>query len=1016
MPLFTEKSTVEEYIIEKLKQLGWQRIPGDELEREDLSEPLIVPRLVRAIKRINGSLDLTESDINRVIAELKSRPSTFEGSKQILRFLKQGVPIKLERTKELRYIKLIDFDPLDPEKTAKANEFVVSDQLTFQGPKEKIRTDLVLFVNGIPLVVVECKNPTDPSLSWEDAYRQVKDYEKLAPELFKYVQFSIAAAVTARYFPNVLGGEEVKIYCWRKQREERGGKEPTGEDVLDSTIEMLSQQTLLDILINFVFAREERGRFSKVLPRRMQYQAVNRIFERVVNNLRGKEQRNSGLIWHWQGSGKTLAMIYATHKLYRYPALENPTIFLVVDRDELEEQLSDEFSYLDLGIAKPEVISSINHLREVLTHDECRGKRGVFITLIHKFQKDLAALTFAKEHEESISNRKNVIVIIDEGHRTQYGKLANQMRSILKNAFFFAFTGTPLAKGKRDTYRVFSYPDQGELYLHKYFIRDSMDDGFTIPIVFQTRMEKEVGLRKKMLQDFLKQDVLEEIPEDLRGIVEQRISRRLNDIIVFLENPKRIEKIARDIAEHFKENVDGKFKAMVVAASRKACVIYKEKLDELLPSEYSEVVMTFNPHTDPDPIKRYYGSLRARYQNKRIDEIKSEVVRRFKEEELPKILIVTDMLLTGFDAPVLQVMYLDKPLKEHRLLQAIARTNRPFGDFKEAGLIIDYVGILKEFEKALAIYEKRDVQYVGFSPEDKVREFKKLLAETGELFSEIDTSRADRETLRSAARLLFHDIKKQQLFTLKYRRLRRIYEFLPPNYFSPADIKRFKWLTEIHNFYRNWIERQEPEEADEYFRRYFRRTVETIHKAIRVEMKEEFPRLKIDKEYLEKLQERFPKLEEQVTDLASSLHRFVCVERARRPIFESIAKKVERLVVQWRDQRMKAKEAYNRMLEVYREAMGLEERMKKLDLPEPAYFLLTRFEEKFGRSKKLVEEVRELWKKWKTDGKIFDGWNRQPTVLKEIGRDIRRFLRKKKLSLRERDELYEEIVKGLRTM
>jgi len=153
-----------------------------------------------------------------------------------------------------------------------------------------------------------------------------------------------------------------------------------------------------------------------------------------------------------------------------------------------------------------------------------------------------------------------------------------------------------------------------------------------------------------------------------------------------------------------------------------------------------------------------------------------------------------------------------------------------------------------------------------------------------------------------------------------------------------------------------------------------------------------------------------------VTDLASSLHRFVCVERARRPIFESIAKKVERLVVQWRDQRMKAKEAYNRMLEVYREAMGLEERMKKLDLPEPAYFLLTRFEEKFGRSKKLVEEVRELWKKWKTDGKIFDGWNRQPTVLKEIGRDIRRFLRKKKLSLRERDELYEEIVKGLRTM
>lgn len=1013
MPLFTEKSTVEDYIIDKLKAAGWQHIPGDDLDRDDISEPLLPRSLTSAIRRMNADLDLTDLDVSQVVNELRSRPASFEGSRQILRFLRQGVPIRLERTKELRYIRLLDFDPLDPEKTASSNEFILSDQVPFRGPKERIRADIVLYVNGIPLVLIECKNPTDPSLSWEHAYRQVKDYEELVPELFKYVQFSIAAALTARYFPNVLGEKDVSVYCWRRQQEE-AETEQTEEDILDSTLEMLSQHTLLDIIINFIFAREERGKLSKVLPRRMQYIAVNRIFERVAKNLQGKDKRNRGLIWHWQGSGKTLEMIYATHKLYRYPPLENPTIFLIVDRDELEEQLRTEFSHLDLGIAKPEVITSINHLKEVLTYDEGRGKRGVFITLIHKFQEPISSIRFSRAQRETIFSRRNVIAIIDEGHRTQYGKLAYQMRSILRNAFFFAFTGTPLAKGTRDTYRRFSYPEEGELYLHKYFIKDSMDDGFTIPIVFQTRMEREVGLKKQMLQQFLEQQFFEEIPEDLRGRVERRISRRLNDIVVFLENPHRIEKIVRDIAEHFRQNVDGKFKAMVVAASRKACVIYKQKLDELLPSEYSEVVMTFNPHTDPEPIKSYYEALKARFPNKRIEDIRREIIQRFKEEELPKILIVTDMLLTGFDAPILQVMYLDKPMKEHRLLQAIARVNRPFGDFKEAGLIIDYVGILKEFERALAIYEKQDIRYVGFRPEDKVQEFRDLLSKAEKIFSEIDRTRSDRETLIKTATLLFHSVKDQQLFFSLYRKLRRIYEFLGPEFFDQSEIRRFKWLTEVYNFYRKWIDREPSEEVDEYFRRFFRRTVETIHRTISVEMKEEFPILKFDPEYLENLEQRLPKLEDRVTDLASALHRFVCVEK-RGALFEPIAKRVERLVVEWRERKIKVKEAYDLLLDLSKQALELEERRKQLNLPEPAYLILTRLEEKIGRSEELVEEVRELWKKWEAEGKIFEGWNRQPTVLKEIGRDIRRFLRKK-LPFKEREEICEDIIKGLRTI
>ena len=1000
MTIFTEKSAVEDYIVEKLKEKGWSYIPGEELEREDYSEPLLINDFIRAIRRINANLDLSESDINRILAELKSKPASFDGSKQILRFLKQGIAIKLERTRELKYVNLLDRE--NPEN----NEFVVSSQVPFESSQGRIRADIVLYVNGIPLVVIECKNPTDPGVSWEDAYRQVKGYENIVLELFKYVQFSIAAEATARYFPNVLGSKEVNVYRWRKKGI---------EDDLTATIEMLSKLTLIDILVNFTFAREERGKSTKVLPRFMQYEAANRIYERVIGNLEGKEKKNSGLIWHWQGSGKTLVMIFAAYKLYRDPRLENPTMFLVVDRDELEGQLRDEFSYLDIGI-KPEVISSIQNLKEVLTYDECRGKRGIFITLIHKFREDdLLKLELEKRSEEVISSRKNVVTIIDEGHRTQYGKLAQQMRNILKSAFFFAFTGTPLAKGPRDTYRVFSYPDEGEPYLHKYFIKDSMDDGFTIPIVFQTRMERRVGLDKKHLEDFLAQE-LEEIPEEFKEKVERRISKRLNDIVVFLKNPERIEEIAEDIAKHFKENVDGKFKGMVVTACREACVTYKEKLDKFLHPEYTEIVMTFNPHSDPEPIRQYYDALRQKYQNKRIEDIRDEIRRKFKEEEYPKILIVTDMLLTGFDAPILQVMYLDKPLKEHRLLQAIARTNRPFGEAKEAGLIIDYNGVMKEFEKALAIYEKQDIKYAAARFDEMVKEFRELLQKAEDLFVRLDKRKADRETLKTANKMLFRDNQMEKKFADYYRRLRRIFEFVSLQYLDQDDIRKFKWLTAIYYFHRQWVEKKEPEEVDEYFRKYFGRTVETIHKAIDVRMKEEFPILKLDEEYLEKLHKIYPNLEDRVYDLAFALNKYVIVDRSQKLLYEPIARKVERIVRGWKEKKIDVKEAYERLSKVLKETRNLERRQNELGLSDQEYSMLVAMEEKLGKSKELVREVKSLWKDWEKSGKLFEGWNRKTTVLKEIGVEIRRFLRKKKLSLKDRDEVYEKIIRGLKEL
>ncbi|KPV62365.1 MAG: Type III restriction enzyme, res subunit [Candidatus Bathyarchaeota archaeon BA2] len=540
---------------------------------------------------------------------------------------------------------------------------------------------------------------------------------------------------------------------------------------MDAVCEMLNKATLLDILRHFIFVREHRGELTRVITRWMQYEATNKMFERVTKNLKGEDDRNHGLIWHWLGSGKTLTMIFTANKLWLQGIPENPTIFFIVDRVELEEQLRDEYEGLETSLPPVEKIESVKELIETLKI----GKRGAFLTLIHKFKPEEIKVLIkglekiSTEAEETILMRKNIVAFIDEGHRTQYGLLAAAMRCALKNAYFFAFTGTPIARGKKDTYAYFAYPDREEYYLHRYFIIESQRDGHTLPIAFTSRLLDKVGLKynkeisgeyqtflesesfedtedrldtnsyKEIIDFLVERGALKEIPEEYKPQVRERIKNKMNKIKVFMEKPERIQTIAEDMAKHFIENVDGKFKAMVVTASRKACVNYKKALDQAFaelripnPTEYAEVVMTFSG-TDTGEIAEYMQKLREKYgKRKEMEEIANEITNKFKEQEYPKILIVTDKLITGFDCPQLQTIYLDKLLKNHLLLQAVARANRPAKE-KEAGLIVDYVGVLEDYEKALAFYERGDFTLISqsFKDMDKfVEEFEKLLKET----------------------------------------------------------------------------------------------------------------------------------------------------------------------------------------------------------------------------------------------------------------------------------------------
>ncbi|MCS7144823.1 MAG: HsdR family type I site-specific deoxyribonuclease [Archaeoglobaceae archaeon] len=1046
----SEKRLVEDYIVEHLVKKGWSFFEASDLKRDNPREHLLTSDLINAIKRINRGFEFTESDINRILLELKKAPATMEGAKIVLRGLKHGIPIKLEKERIVKNVQLIDYEKIEN------NDFIVSRQVIFSGYGE-IRADIILYVNGIPIVLIECKSPAKQYSTLEEAYEQVKRYERTVPELFKYVQFSIIAEWNARYFSNTTYGRDVPQERWRVEGI---------EDELDAIIEMLDKKVLLDLIRYFIFIREWKGELTRVIARWMQYQATNKMVERVIKNLKGEDERKNGLIWHWLGSGKTLTMIFTANKLWTLNVLENPTIFFIVDRMELEEQLRNEYEALETSLPTLGRIESIKELIENLR----KGRRGTFLTLIHKFRpeeiktliEELEKIELEKG-EETILSRRNIVAFIDEGHRTQYGLLAAAMRCALKNAFFFAFTGTPISKGGRDTYAYFAYPEKGEEYLHRYFIVESQRDGHTLPIVFTSRLLDRVGLKynqevsqeyqeflesetfedtedridtttyKKIIDFLVEHGALREIPEEYKSKVREQIARKMNKIKVFMEKPERIQLIAEDIAKHYIENLDGKFKAMVVTASRIACVRYKRAIDEFLrkfsvskPERYTEIVMTYTQN-DPEEIRAYQQILREKYGlNREISEINKEIITKFKDEEYPKIAIVTDMLITGFDHPLLQTIYLDKPLKGHLLLQTVARVNRPAKE-KELGMVVDYVGILEDYEKALAFYEREDYKTISQSfqnIEKLIKEFENLLKEIEELIElkeyvndvdELKTAkrlRFDRETLKRITNSLLIDEEKAKKFLSNYKRLRRLFEILGP---SPEKIRyqeRYTALTEIYYTYLH--RKRDFEDVDGYVRKYFPKTLEIIQKSIDLgKIEELFPAIKLDEEYLKSLQEKYSDIAERVSNMVFDIRKFVYTEKSRSPFLETIGERVNRILQEIRDRRIKTEDAYNELKQVVTEINEIQARRKELSDRELS--ILIPIEKAVGKSQELIDSVKKLVIELEKEGLLFSGWNQKTESTKKVGLKIRSQIRKiPGLKFEDRDKIFNEIMENLK--
>jgi type I restriction enzyme R subunit len=1002
--VYTEKHTVEDFIIQELQKLGWKYIDPKEIkfERgENFEEPLIIEKLKKALKRINSKLELTDNDLNFIITSLRNLPPNVEGIIRFLDIFKNGIVIPLEKERKNELIKIVDF------KDTEVNEFIVTRQFRVEGLRGD-RVDVILFVNGIPLILIECKNPTREEVDWTEAYNQIKRYEDEIPELFKYIQFSIVTdGIETRYFPNAFRDKteefrEVSHNVWRDPFPFK--KEEFEDDELKIAIYgLLSKKNLLDIIENFIFTKKEKDKSVKVMARYMQFRAANKIYQRVINTLQKKENKKFGLIWHWQGSGKTYTMAFSAWKLFRAPEAEKPSIFIMVDRTDLEEQIEKDFSFIEIPIEK---VGSIKKLIEILRWGK-DSKRGIFLVTIEKFSPK----EFMQIEEESGKievERENVVVLADEVHRTHYGKFETIMRSVFKNAFIFGFSGTPLSKVDRNTFQRFC--PKGELYLDRYSILDSLEDGFTVKFSYEARLP-EYHLDKSQYDAVAKFEERE--IENLSEVEQRELRKKVKRAKALVKGSERINSIAKDIANHFKEVVDPtELKAIIVTIDREACVLYKNALDKFLPPNYSEIVMTFNQNSKKIIIEDYFKKLEEKYNTRDIKEIHNKIIDNFKTGKEPKILIVTDMLITGFDAPILWTMYLDKPLKEHRLLQAIGRTDRPFLR-KKFGLIIDYIGIYPELEEAFEEFEANDKAILKATITDLSREkdkFKEDITNIIKVFK--DVKKEDTyESLESALNILI-DPEKAKNFEVYMKKLMNSYEMLAGDPFLKDYLFDYSWLIKVYIAYNKKFKKKNIDElrVDDFSKK----TIQLIQQTINVgEIENKYPTVSIDENYIKELEEKLPRDIGPAIDILSNIQR-ECRNYSNSPFFINLSEEVERTYQELRNRKIKTEEAIKRILEFSRSIANWKKEEKEIGKEKYSIYEVIKSILPNIEKQKVLDFIDELLEKLKNKNLLFKGWQTQREIRRQVKIEIRILLLLRFKDYKAKiDELTEKIFSAL---
>ena len=584
-------------------------------------------------------------------------------------------------------------------------------------------------------------------------------YEKSIPQMFVTNIFNFASEGKCYRY----GSINAPLTAWGPWHTEDHKSEGTLASVQTSLIDMIKPEIIVDIFRFFtVFATDKKYRKYKVICRYQQYEGANAIVHRV---LAGKPKK--GLIWHFQGSGKSLLMVFAAQKLRMMPELGSPTVAIVLDRIDLDTQITATFNAADV----PNLVKAQD--KQDLINFFKQDQRKILITTIFKFG----------EVDGCLNERDNIILMVDEAHRTQEGNLGEKMRNALPNAFFFGLTGTPINKLDKNTFRTFGAAEDKSGYMSRYSFADSIRDGATLPLHFEP-VPVELHVNQEIVNEEFDRLAAEAgLTREEKSDVAKRV--RMEAI---MKSPDRIQKVCEHIVNHFNTKIDPNgFKGQVVCYDRECCVLYKKALDKLFGTElYTTIVMD----TNNDKEDRYKEWRRDRDEE-------AKLLDRFRDANDPlKLVIVTSKLLTGFDAPILQVMYLDKPMKDHTLLQAICRVNRVYGQDKTFGLIVDYIGIFDDVAKALN-FDESSIQKVITNIEKVKIEFPKLLNKCLAYFPGVDRDDSGWESLMAAQECI-PDNKTKDAFGADYRVVNRAYNALSPDPFLDPYIKDYRWLSKVY--------------------------------------------------------------------------------------------------------------------------------------------------------------------------------------------------------------------------
>jgi type I restriction enzyme R subunit len=775
---FTELNSVENYIINKLAGVNlnnvylldekvpygvqWVYKSQSQLKR-GVNEVLEEEELRNALIRLNDEIKSQPERADEVIYKLRAilisvnQTGLVRANEEFYKWIAGEKTMLFGENNNHVPVRLVDFE--FPEN----NTFIITNQFRIYHRETKI-PDVVLLVNGMPLVVGEAKTPIRPSISWLDGAHEIHDiYENAVPQLFVPNLLSFATEGKELYYGSIRSPLEFWS-PWRIPSDEDALAKAIGlGEVGKELIDLLSPKRILDILQYFVlYSSNKKKQRIKTVCRYQQYEGANLIVERVKEGTVKK-----GLIWHFQGSGKSLLMVYAAQKLRKLQSLKSPTVIILVDRTDLDTQITGTFNAAD--VSNVVATDSIKELHELLEKDT----RKIIITTIHKF----------RDAEPNMNMRENIIVMVDEAHRTQEGDLGRQMRAALPNAFLFGLTGTPINKTDKNTFWAFGAEgDQGG-YMSRYTFQQSIRDNATLPLHFEPRLV-DVHVDKKTIDKLFK-----EMTDDAGLSDEQAdaLSKKAAKMSSFLKSPERVQTIVKDIVNHYQSKVEPHgLKAMIVTPDRHACVQYKEELDKLIGTDASKVVISTTAN-DSFEFKQTWSLDKDQLE---------KVVEQYNDKISPlKFLIVTAKLLTGFDAPILQTMYLDKSLKDHTLLQAICRTNRLYPN-KTFGRIVDYFGIFDDAAEALQ-FDDKSVQKVISNLKELSIQLPQAVADCLMHFEGVNRTLEGFEGLEAAQNHIQTD-EKRDAFAKDYVFLAKLWESLSPDQILDPHQTDYKWLTGVY--------------------------------------------------------------------------------------------------------------------------------------------------------------------------------------------------------------------------